>query len=233
MATGDDDVGPDRGAAWKPDALLKGLLIWTSLLTGLIAWLPFMRATIEGQAYKWVFGGGIGGRGTAGDYWLLVSAGLFSATLLYAGWRGARQPFHWLLLFLHGSLAVAVTYAAVRAPEQLVFEGATWGIQFSFATIGPALFWGVFASAAFWVIRDVRQHRQRSSPSWVWTRANRVRLGLVLAIVPTQIILLRTWGPFSVGAMCGVALTIWQWFMMTYRLIEPVTPRSRDPISAV
>ena len=219
-------------SAWTPDPLLKGLLIWTSLVTGILTWLPFVRASIEGRAYQWALAAGIGGRGIQGDYWLLVLGVIFAGTLLYFGWRGARQPFHWLLLLLHGGLAAAVFYLAMKSPEQLFFEGATIGVRFSLATVGPVFFGSVFACALFWVFRDLRSDRRRSALPWVWTRSQRVRLGLVIGFVPAQVILLRTWGPFGPGAVLGVFLTIWQWFMMTCRLLKPVRAPSSNPSSA-
>ena len=50
-------------------------------------------------------------------------------SLLFLGWRGGRQPFHWLLLGFHVPLAVAVTYAAATNPQDFRFEGATMGIE--------------------------------------------------------------------------------------------------------
>ena len=233
MTTADHKLPLAVGQAmvWKPDVLLKALLIWTCLLTGIQAWLPLVRASIEGQAYQWAFADGIGGRGTGGDYWLLVIGALFSAGVLYLGWRGARPPFHGLLLALHGGFAALVFYAAVKAPEQLFFEGATIGVRFSFATVGPIFFGSVFACALFWVIRDVRSRPRRSAPPWVWTRSRRIRLGLVVGCVPLQIILLRSWGPLGPGAVVGASLTVWQWFVMTYRLLEPVTAPLHDSMA--
>src|SRR5213595_3913458 len=99
-------------AAWKPDRLLQALLLWTTLLMSVEVWVPFVRASIEGPSYQWAFSSGIGGRGTSGDYWMLIVGVVFSGAVLYLGWRGARQPFHWLALALHGMFAAVVLYAA-------------------------------------------------------------------------------------------------------------------------
>lgn len=213
-------------AAWRPDPLLRILLLWTSLLTSIVLWLPLVRGSIEGQAYQWSFADGIGGRGIGGAYWLVVVGGMAVFSLFYFGWQGARLPFHWLLLALHGSLAAAVIYAAMNHPEQLFFQGATMGARFSLVRSGPALFGAAAAGSLLWVIRDLRSKRTRSAPPWVWTRAKRVRLTLVVGMIPAQIILLRGWGPFSFAAMIGVSLTIWQWFMITQGVLAPgKTPR--------
>src|SRR5262245_19716890 len=89
-----------KGAVWRPDPVLRALLLWTSTLT-VIVWLPLVRASIEGQAYQWSLVSGIGGRGFGGAYWVLLLSAAFVISLFYFGWRGARQPFHWLLLTFH------------------------------------------------------------------------------------------------------------------------------------
>src|SRR6185295_10849706 len=85
----------------RPDRLLRAILIWTAV-TLIIVWLPFVRGLMDGDAYEWgneFFGKRFGGHGVRGDYWLLVIEAAFGIFLLYLGWRGARPPFHWLLLF--------------------------------------------------------------------------------------------------------------------------------------
>lgn len=60
--------------AWKPDPLLKALLIWT-MLTLIIIWLPLVRGLMDGETYQWansIWGMQIGGSGVRGDYWLLL-----------------------------------------------------------------------------------------------------------------------------------------------------------------
>ena len=206
---------------WKPDPLLRALLLWTTVLT-IMVWLPLVRSTIEGQAYQWSFSPGIGGRGFGGAYWILPLSAAFVISLFYFGWRGARQPFHWLLLTLHGFYAAVVVYTAATRPEELFFEGGTLGVRFSAAAWGPIFFVAVAACAGWWVVRDLRSHRIRLAPPWIWTRSKRVRAVLIVAIVPAQIVLLRSWGPFGTGAMVGVLLSCWQWFMITQGLLIPV-----------
>ena len=222
-----DRVLTYHSAEWRPDLLLRILLLWTSVLT-MTVWLPFVRASIEGQAYQWTWAGGIGGRGLSGAYWVLPLSVVLVLGLFYFGWRGGRQPFHWLLLVVHGSVAAAVFYAAIHEPDALFFEGATLGVKFSFAHSGPIVFGTVFASAVWWVVRDLQSHRARLAPSWIWTRGKRVRLALIVAIVPAQIVLLRNWGPFGAGAMIGVFLSAWQWFLITQGLLIPGYSRGRE-----
>jgi hypothetical protein len=157
---------------------------------------------------------GIGGRGIGGAYWMLVPAAGFVLSLLYLGWRGARQPFHWLLLAFHVPLAVAVTYAALTSPQGLRFEGATAGVDVPLAVIGPVLFCGVAAVAIIWVVRDLRARKSRESAPWVWTRGARVRLALLIMIVPIEVVLFRSGGIQSIQNVIGVGFVGWQWVLI-------------------
>ena len=76
---------------WKPDRILRTILIWT-MITLILVWLPFVRGLMDGDSYRWgniFWGMQIGGSGVRGDYWILVFQALFGLTLLFLGWRGA------------------------------------------------------------------------------------------------------------------------------------------------
>ena len=90
---------------WKPDRILVALLAWTSLTT-LVFWLPLVRGAFDGTSYQWALGR-LGGAGVGGDYWLPVLGSAFAIATLTLGWRGARPPFHWLLLAWHALLTAA------------------------------------------------------------------------------------------------------------------------------
>ena len=166
---------------------------------------------------------GIGGRGIGGDYWMLIPAAAYVFSLLYLGWRGGRQPFHWLLLGFHFPLAWAVTRAAWTDPQALRFEGATVGLDMSLAIAGPALFCGIAAASIVWVVRDLRAGRREIVP-WVWTRAARIRLWLLVAVVPIEVVLFRSGGIQSVQNLIGVAFVGWQWV-----LINRILSGARSP----
>jgi len=199
---------------WRKDPLLAVILWWTALVAGILVWLPLVRGATQGTAYQWALAGGIGGRGVGGDYELLMVGAVYVFSLLFLGWRGGRQPFHWLLLGLHLPLAAAVTYAALKNPQDFRFEGATVGLDVSLAWIGPLLFCGVGCAALVWVLRDFRARRPRALAPWVWTRAARVRMLLVLAILPLEVVLFRSGGIQSTQNLVGVALVGWQWVML-------------------
>jgi len=196
------------------DPLLLVILWWTALVAGIVVWLPLARGATQGTAYRWALANGIGGQGLGGAHWLLIPGAAFVLSLLYLGWRGARQPFHWLLLGFHVPLAATVTYAAWTKPHDFRFEGATIGVDLSLAVIGPVLFCGVAAAAIVWVVRDFQVRRSRDLVPWVWTRAARVRLGLFLALVPLEVVLFRSGGIQSPQNVVGVALVGWQWVLL-------------------
>ena len=213
---------------WRPDPLLRAILWWTSILTGPPLWVPLVRGVAEGQVYQWSFVDGIGGRGTGGSYWFLIASIGFMFTLFYLARRGARPPFHWLLAALHGAFTAGVLYTAVARPDQLFFEGATLGVRFSFATIGPVIFLAALACTLYWVIRDLGRPRRRAAPL-ILSRAARVRLVIAIAVVPLQAFLLRSEGPFGGRAMIGVLLTIGQWFIVTQGVLKlPAVVRMPD-----
>lgn len=211
------------------DPLLLIIMGWTALVTGVLVWLPLVRGATQGNAYQWVFADGIGGRGVGGDYWMLFIAALPVFAMLYLGWRGARLPFHVLLLLLHVPLALGVAHAAATNPDAFRFEGETVGASFSLARVGPLLF-GAFALLSIaWVVRDLRAGRPRDRAGWKWTRTARIRLVLVVVLVPAEVFLFRTGEIQSTRNIIGVGMVFWQW--VAINLLLALTPgRHSDSI---
>ena len=72
---------------WKPDKLLKAILIWT-VLTLVIVWLPLVRGLMDGDSYQWGYsfwGWQASSHGIRGDYWLVVLQAILGVVLLYLG----------------------------------------------------------------------------------------------------------------------------------------------------
>ena len=203
---------------WKPDRLLKAILIWT-MLTLLIVWLPLVRGLMDGESYQWgssFWGFQAGGRGVQGDYWLLVLQALFGITLLYLGWRGAQQPFSWLLLLWHVPLGVTATYNALSSPEDYRFRGDTLGVDVSLAWVGPLFFGGFALLSVLWVVRHLRIGREKETPQW--NRANRVLLLIAVGLIPIQFVLFRYGEPHGPTDQVGVILTMLQWLLLNLGL---------------
>ena len=204
---------------WRPDRILKLILIWT-MITMILVWLPLVRGVMDGESYKWggVFWGmQFSGSGVRGDYWVLILQALVGISLLYLGWRGAKQPFHWLLLLWHVPMGVQAFYDAITSPEDYRFRGDTLGVDISLAWVGPLLFGGFALLSLFWVVRDLRRSRERVIVEW--TRTNRIFLFVVLGLLPIQFVLLRFGEPHGPGDQAGVILTMVQWVLITLALI--------------
>jgi hypothetical protein len=204
------------------DRLLEAIVGWTAVVAGILVWLPLVRGATQGSAYRWALTRGIGGRGIDGQYGWLLLAGAFVFWLLALGWRGGRPPFRWLLLLFHVPLAAAVGYGAWRRPGDLRFQGATAGIDVSLRWVAPVLCAGFALAAVVWAWRDPRRPRREPVP-WTWTRATRVRLILVLALLPLEAILFRSGGLQGPGNVIGAALVFWQWVMIN-RVLASARP---------
>jgi hypothetical protein len=198
----------------QSDRLLKLILVLTAF-TMIIVWLPLVRGLMDGETYQWghsLFGIDFGGKGVGGDYWFVVVQGVFSAALIYLGWRGASQPFHWLLLARNVLFAVSAFYSAISFPEQYRFRGDTLGVDVSLAWVAP-LFWSVLLLLSIiWVVRDLKRIEPRIVPPW--NRTNTILLAITLSFVPLQFVLLRFGEPHGTTDKIGVILTMLQWVLL-------------------
>jgi hypothetical protein len=170
----------------------------------IFTWLPLIRGAMDGTSYAWgagYFGLRVGGSGVGGHYWLLLVQGLVGLSILALGWRGARSPFHALLLLWHGLLASSAVHSALTNPDQYRFRGDTMGIDISLAWAGPLFFGGFFLLALLWVVRDVRRGERRSVPAW--SRSNSSWLALMLLLLPIQFALLRLGEPHGLTDKIG------------------------------
>lgn len=203
---------------WRPDRLLKAILIWT-MITMIIVWLPLIRGLMDGDSYEWgnsFWGIQVGGQGVHGQYWLLLLQAIIGIAVLYFGWRGARQPFHWLLLLWHIPLGAQAIYDAISSPEDYRFRGDTLGVDVSLAWVGPLFFGGFALLSVLWVIRDLRRERDRTAPEW--KRANYVLLLIAVSLLPIQFLLLRFGEQHGPGDQAGVILTMGQWVLINLGL---------------
>lgn len=203
---------------WRPDRLLKAILIWT-MITMVIVWLPLIRGLMDGDSYEWgnsFWGIQVGGQGVHGQYWLLLLQAIIGIAVLYFGWRGARQPFHWLLLLWHIPLGAQAIYDAISSPEDYRFRGDTLGVDVSLAWVGPLFFGGFALLSVLWVIRDFRRERDTAAPEW--KRANYVLLLIAVSLLPIQFLLLRFGEQHGPGDQAGVILTMGQWVLINLGL---------------
>lgn len=209
----------DTRPLWIPDRTLRALLTWTALTT-LVFWLPTVRGAFDGPSYQWALVG-FGGRGLHGDYWFPVLGSALALATQILGWRGARPPFHVLLLGWHLLLAIGISYVAVAQAEEFRLRGDTLGIDVSLAWVGPLLFGIPAALACRWGWRDLRRRRHEPVPPWC--RRNTLWLAGLVLLLPAQFALLRPGPPRSIADQLGVLLTIVQWLLLG-RALRPRRP---------
>jgi len=96
-------------------------------------------------------------------------------------------------------------------------RGATQGNTYRWALaagIGGRGIGGAAGAAIIWVVRDLRARKPRESAPWVWTRGARVRLALLIVIVPIEAVLFRSGGIQSIQNVIGVGFVGWQWVLV-------------------
>ena len=214
---------------WIPNKLLRILLFWTSLTT-LAFWLPLIRGAFDGDSYHWAIGPTLSGSGMHGDYWVLVLGSSFALITIFLGWRGARLPFHWMLLTWHVFLGTGSIYLAATQLESFVFSGETLGISFSLNWLAPLICGGFALMALHWVRRDLSHKELRVLPPW--TRSNTTWVLALSLLLPLQFALLRFGDPHSLTDQIGVIITIFQWMLVGDALSSKLNDESKDNYSA-
>jgi hypothetical protein len=202
----------------RSDRIRRILMCWLTLST-LFAWLPFVRSIFDGPSYSWggdYWGIQFSGSGLGGDFYILPLAVAYALTMLWLGWRGGRQPFHWLMLGWMIPGLIRSAYESITAPEQFRFRGDSLGIDLSLAWFAPALQLSLVALAIYWVVSDCgRRDRSGLAPL---TRANQWMLALAVGLLPIQYLLLKTGGMQSPTDIAGVLLTMAQWVLVNVAL---------------
>ncbi|MCZ6835347.1 MAG: hypothetical protein O7G85_06180 [Planctomycetota bacterium] len=208
---------------WRPDWLLRILLTWTSL-TFILAWLPFVRCTFDGATYNWGFswwGIDVGGSGISAHFLLLVVEVGLGVALIWLGYRGARKPFHWLLIAWHTAIFTSFTTISLLSPEEFRFRGDTAGVDFSLAWVGPVFTGGFLVASIYWVVRNLRKPDQRQCPPW--SRWNTIWLACLIGLLPIQFMLFRFDDMNWNSDLVGVFITIGQWMLFG----DAIRPRGK------
>ena len=208
-----------------PDRLLRVLLGWTAVTT-LPFWLILVRGAFDGPSYRWgLFG--FSGMGMTGDYWMPAVGVAGAAATLTLGWRGARLPFHWLLLAWHVLLTGLLAYGAVAYGDRFRLQGDTLGFSVPLGAAGVALFGGITAVVVYWVYRDLRSRASRDAPRWA--AANRRWAWGLAGMLPLQFLLLRSGPPDGVSDQIGTVITVGQWLLLGQALKVRDEPASARP----
>jgi len=172
---------------WYPDRLLRGVLFWVTVWL-VFTWLVVVRAGVDPR-YVWGFLS-FRGPGATGDYWGMVVVATFAWSVLYMGARGARAPFHAMLVAWNAIYTAIFTRYAIQQGSAATLQGDAWGFEISLQYLGPILFGSFTLMALAWVLRDLRSGR----PSEVKLLPNpqmKRLLCLALAVAPVQFVLFR------------------------------------------
>lgn len=196
---------------WKSDKLLS-LILMFCLLDMTMIWLPLIRGFMDGVTYEWSLMGLLSGNGIYGDYWILILIALFGLTVQYMGWRGAKQPFRWLLL-LWNIPALIFAIEMILDPQSITFKGDTLGISVPIGLPIALLYAGSFLLVIYWIIRDIFRKNKKLIIN-KWNHVNWYLFTAVLTLLPVQFILLRFGEPHGTTDQIGVVLTIIQLFLL-------------------
>lgn len=202
---------------WRPSRVLRLLLWWTSLVF-LTAWLPLVRGAFDGASYEWgtsYFGRAFAGAGVGGDYWLPIVRVAFGLLLLVLGWRGARGPFPWLLVGWQAFGLADAVHSAVTDPEAFRFRGDTLGVDVSLAWLAPTFYAAALFLSLWWLAKR-RGEALARDPGW--STRNFYWLAALAALLPIQLVLLRSGAPHGTTDQLGVVLTMVQWFLLPFAL---------------
>ncbi|MFC5529520.1 hypothetical protein [Cohnella yongneupensis] len=196
--------------AWKSSKLLHLILMYV-MLSGITFWLPVTRGLFDGSSYTWSGWMGIGGTGIDGQYWLLLMFTALMTSVVFLGWRGARKPFHWLLMIWF-ILLVTESGSWFFSPESVHLQGDTLGTDLSLSKVIFPFDVLFLTLSCVWISRDIRSKREPQPPAW--NRVNRMLLILFFSILPMQFILLGFFDSNILFDQIGVILTILQWILL-------------------
>ncbi|ANM30771.1 hypothetical protein ABI59_16070 [Acidobacteria bacterium Mor1] len=185
---------------WKPDWLLRILLLWTTVTVAPL-WFYALRAMMLGSEFGWKVPGWNGsvkgeGFGFNGPYLYLGGLALGGVVMLLLGWRGARKPIHLLLPAWHILLCTMAARHAIRFSDTYDFMGRIAEAQLGWEGFASKVPWiipgilGFFALLSLlWAVRDLaRGGERRLAP---WSPQNEVLFWIVIAIFPLLLVLYR------------------------------------------
>ncbi len=187
--------------------LFNVLLIITSL-TFITTWLPFLRAILDGESYKWgtgFFGILFHGDGVSNEFYYIIINFVIGLGLLCSFyWIKNRKIFYFLLAIWFGSM-IGNSLFQVFYGKGYMFHGDTLGIHLdlSYIIVPLMLFLGTFVT--YMIIQDSRNPFKAT-----WSKKNKFWALILLIPIPIQAVLLYFGEPHGTTDQIGVIIAILQ-----------------------
>jgi hypothetical protein len=192
----------------KADRLHFWIMCWLVFTTLVMPPLVLTRSLVQ-PTYRWS-NLGFSGTGLRGDFWFVLVIFLFVAAMMWYGWRGARMPFHLLVILWTGTQSILLIKGVIEHGQRMRFRGDTLGINVWLGWFIPLSV--VFtALAVVWVVRDFRGKRQRVKPAW--SRCNVIGLSVAAVLWLVAVVLFRT-GPLHGPTNVAAVYCIWAFWII-------------------
>jgi hypothetical protein len=192
----------------KADRLHFWIMCWLVFTTLVMPPLVLTRSLVQ-PTYRWS-NLGFSGTGLRGDFWFVLVIFLFVAAMMWYGWRGARMPFHLLVILWTGTQSILLIKGVIDHGQRMRFRGDTLGINVWLGWFIPLSV--VFtALAVVWVVRDFRGKRQRVKPAW--SRCNVIGLSVAAVLWLVAVVLFRT-GPLHGPTNVAAVYCIWAFWII-------------------
>jgi hypothetical protein len=183
-------------------------LLYLSLSLYEPVWRLVVRGVSEGNQFAWAYGP-LQGRGTGGDWWLLLLILVAGLTLLTLGWRRPNRLVPWLVTMWMAGLALQSTLLVIVAPD-LRLEGETLGLSLPYGWV-TLPFDLLFLGLSLWWAISGKGRAVGGRPGWGW-------LALAAALIPAAVALFRSGEQHGLPDQLGVATTFLQWILLNVGL---------------
>lgn len=189
---------------------LFGLVMFWTITTTILAWLPLVRILGRPEGYHWGVLG-LSGSGTEGPFWIFLPATAYAVTLFFVAHRGPRAVFYPMLLLWHVAFTAIVFAGTLAGGPDATFQGQGLHWEFPLWFIGiPCAFFT--ALAAVWVVLDHRAGGAvRAAP---WTRANTRWLVASLLLLGLALGFFAAGTNYNWVTAVAIVLTVVHWIVL-------------------
>ena len=200
--------------------LLPIVLLMLGFMVAWLWWVP-MRCMMDGNVFQWgnSFGfASLRGNGMMGDFPILVLLSSYIISMIFLGWRGARLPFHIMLVVWCVVEFATATVSAIQNPDAYRFRGDSFGIDISLALVGPTIWALLLTISVIWVITNcVSKQNEKKTPRW--NRTNSTILIVAALFLPVQFLLFQSGEQHGLTDRIALILTIIQWILINFAMM--------------